>query len=187
MEALLVLLGLLLVAGLALAAMHNGLVAARAHVRESWSGVDVELKRRHDLVPNLVATVKGHAAHESETLERLVALRADAESMRGDLPRRDLAAVEGRLASTLALLVARFEAYPDLKSDQHFLALQAELANTEDRIQGALRFYNGNVRELNVKCESFPTNLVARLFGFESAAYFKLEDAAQRAAPTVQA
>ncbi len=187
MEALLVLLGLMLVAGLALAAMHNGLVVARAHVRESWSGVDVELKRRHDLVPNLVATVKGHAAHEKETLERLVALRADAESMRGDLPRRDLAAVEGRLASTLARLVVRLEAYPDLKSDQHFLALQAELANTEDRIQGALRFYNGNVRELNVKCESFPTNLVARLFGFEPAAYFKLEDEAQRAAPTVQA
>ena len=186
MDILVVLVGLAIVAGLVLVVMHNGLVSARAHVRESWSGVDVELKRRHDLVPNLVETVKGHAAHEKSVLERLVELRASAESMRGDLPRRDLAAVEGQLASTLSRLVARLEAYPELKSDQHFLALQAELVNTEDRIQGSLRFYNGNVRELNVKCESFPTNLVAGLFGFQPAAYFKLEDASQRAAPLVQ-
>jgi LemA protein len=187
MEILLVLLGLALVGALVLVVMHNGLVAARAHVRESWSGVDVELKRRHDLIPSLVATAKGHAAHEGQVFERLAELREDAEALRGDLPRRDLAAVEGRLASTLARLVARLEAYPELKSDQHFLALQAELANTEDRIQGSLRFYNGNVRELNVKCESFPTNLVAAMFGFQPAAYFKLEDEAARAVPEVRA
>ena len=186
MEMLLVPLGLLLVAGIALMVMYNGLVAARQHVRESWSGVDTELKRRHDLVPNLVATVKGYATHEKETLERIVQLRQSAEALRSDLPARELAAVEGNLASALSRLVVRLEAYPALKADQHFLSLQAELANTEDRIQGALRFYNGNVRELNVKCESFPSMLVASMFGFAPAAYFELKDAAERAVPDVE-
>ena len=165
--------------------MYNGLVAARQHVRESWSGVDTELKRRHDLVPNLVATVKGYATHERETLERVVQLRQSAEALRSDLPGKDLAVIEGQLAAALSRLVVRLEAYPTLKADQSFLALQAELANTEDRIQGALRFYNGNVRELNVKCESFPSNLIASMFGFATANYFELKDSAERAVPLV--
>lgn len=185
MDILLMPLGLLLVFLVAFVVFYNGLVAARQHVRESWSGVDTELKRRHDLVPNLVAAVKGYAAHEKEALERIVQLRRNAESLRSDLPGKDLAAVEGQLAATLSRLVVRLEAYPALKADQNFLALQAELANTEDRIQGALRFYNGNVRELNVKCEAFPSNLVASMFGFVPAAFFELKHQSERAVPGV--
>jgi LemA protein len=101
------------------------------------------------------------------------------------MPGKDLALIEGQLAAALSRLVVRLEAYPTLKADQSFLALQAELANTEDRIQGALRFYNGNVRELNVKCESFPSNLIASMFGFATANYFELKDSAERAVPLV--
>jgi len=185
MEALVVLGVSLMLVAIVVISIYNGLVAARQHVRESWSGVDTELKRRHDLIPNLVATVKGYAAHERETLERIVQLRQNAEALRSDLPGKDLAAVEGQLAAALSRLVVRLEAYPTLKANESFLALQAELANTEDRIQGALRFYNGNVRELNVKCESFPSNLIASMFGFTTAAYFELRDSAERAVPLV--
>jgi LemA protein len=170
---------------ISLLAMYNGLVAARQRVKESWSDVDTELKRRHDLIPNLVSTVKGYMQHERETLERVTQLRSEAENLRPGLASAAQATIEGTLGGMLRGIMIRAEAYPDLKASKNFLALQGELANTEDRIAAALRFFNGNVRDLNVKCESFPSVLVANLFGFEPAEFFKLEDRSQAELPNV--
>ncbi len=164
-------------------AFYNGLVSARQRVHESWSDVDVELKRRHDLIPNLVAAVKGYMVHEREVLERLTRLRGEAEGLRPGLGSRSQAALESRITSLLGMIRMRMEAYPDLKASSNFLALQGELANTEDRIANALRYYNGNVRDLNVKCESFPGNVVAAMFGFRPAEFFKITEAGDRAVP----
>jgi len=169
----------------ALLAMYNGLVAARQRVKESWSDVDTELKRRHDLIPNLVSTVKGYMTHEREVLERVTELRGQAENLRPGLATAAQATLEGTLGGMMRGIMMRAEAYPDLKASKNFLALQGELANTEDRIAAALRFFNGNVRDLNVKCESFPSVLVAGMFGFESAEFFKLEDRSQAELPDV--
>jgi len=166
-------------------AVYNRFASIRQHLRESAADVDVELKRRHDLVPNLVATVQGYAAHERETLERVVAARTRAV--------RDAGAAElgRRTPSELALegcvrrLLAVAEAYPQLKADAHFLELQRELALTEDRIAAARRFYNGNVRELNVLRTTFPTNLVAAAFGIGPAEFFELEADVERNVPPV--
>lgn len=165
--------------------MYNNLVRARQRVKESWSDVDTELARRHDLIPNLVATVKGYMTHEREVLTRLTELRGQAEGMRdGPLSRRQ-AGVEGEIGRLLGQVSMRVEAYPDLKASGNVLALQGELANTEDRIAAALRFYNGNVRDLNVRCEAFPSNLVAGMFGFKTAEFFKIEESA-RSAPRAE-
>jgi LemA protein len=166
-------------------ALYNGLVGARARVRESSSTIDTELKRRHDLIPNLVETVKGYMSHERELLQRLVQLREQAEQVRPGAITSEQVRVEGELQNALSGLRARFEAYPELKASSNFQALQGELANTEDRIQGALRFYNGNVRDLNVKCESFPSGMIASMFGFEKATFFELKDPAAREVPRV--
>ena len=166
-------------------ALYNGLVGARARVRESSSTIDTELKRRHDLIPNLVETVKGYMSHERELLQRLVQLREQAEHVRPGTITAEQVRVEGELQNALSGLRARFEAYPELKASANFQALQGELANTEDRIQGALRFYNGNVRDLNVKCESFPSGMVASMFGFQKATFFELKDPAAREVPKV--
>jgi len=166
-------------------AMFNALVGARQRVRESWSDVDTELKRRHDLIPNLVATVKGYMKHERDVLERLTELRSRAEGLRPGSPSSAQLAVEGQLGGLLHTVAMRMEAYPDLKASANTLALQRELANTEDRIAAALRYYNGNVRDLNTKCESFPSNLIAGMFKFELAEFFKLDSPSQRAAPDV--
>ncbi len=179
-----ILLGVVGVLLIAFIATYNGLVQARQRVKESWSDVDTELKRRHDLIPNLVATVKGYATHEQQVLTRLAELREQAERLRPGPPTREQGATEGMLAQFLGVLRARVEAYPDLKASTNFLALQAELANTEDRIAGALRYYNGNVRDLNTKCESFPSNLVAGMFRFAPAEFFKIEPP-ERAVPEV--
>lgn len=178
-------LALLIVALLVLIGMYNGLVRARARVRESSSTVDSELQRRHELIPNLVNTVKGYMAHEKELLARLVELREQAERLRPGRVTADQVRVEGELEQVLGGLRARFEAYPELKASANFQALQGELANTADRVQAALRFYNGNVRELNVKCESFPTGIVASLFHFEKGTFFELRDPAARNHPSV--
>jgi LemA protein len=166
--------------------LYNALVRARAHVRESGSTVDTELQRRHELVPNLVNTVKGYMTHERELLAKLVELREQAERLRPGAITPEQVRVEGQLEQALAGIRARFEAYPELKASANFQALQAELANTADRVQGALRFYNGNVRELEVRCESFPSSLVAGLFGFGKEPYFELTDPAARSNPRVQ-
>jgi LemA protein len=164
-------------------ASFNRFVRLKQHIRESWSGIDVELKRRYDLIPNLVETVKGYAAHERAVLEDVVKLRNRAASSEG--PASDQAADESALALGMKRLFVVVENYPHLKSDANFRMLQTELANTEDRLAAARRFFNGNVRELNQMCESFPTNLLAGMFGFERATYFELSADAERVVPRV--
>ncbi len=165
--------------------LYNRLVAARQRVRESWSSVDVELQRRHDLVPNLVATVKGALTHERELLEEVTRLRGEAEARRPGPASNEQVATERRLESALQRLVVRIEAYPELRTQSNVANLMGELAHTEDRVSSALRYYNGNVRELNTKVETFPTMLVAGAFGFTRAEYFQLESEAARSAPRV--
>ena len=145
---------------------YNALVGLRNYVRESWSDVDTELKRRYDLIPNLVAIVKGYTAHESDVLERVTELRNRCVASSG--PVAEQSRDEIQLVNALKELLVVVENYPNLKADQSFLGLQKELVNTEDRIQAARRFYNGNVRDYRNKCETFPSNLVAKMFGFKS-------------------
>jgi LemA protein len=151
---------------------YNALVALRNHIRDAWSNVDTELKRRYDLIPNLVATVKGYAAHEREVLDRVTQLRAQCMASQGRP--EEQAVDENQLVAALQRLLAVVENYPPLKADQHFLQLQRELVNTEDRIQAARRFYNGNVRDYRNKCQTFPSRLVAGVFGFEPQDYFQV-------------
>jgi LemA protein len=151
---------------------YNSLVGLRNYIAESWSNVDTELRRRYDLIPNLVATVKGYAAHEREVLEQVVELRNRCAANHG--PVGDQARDEGQLVGALKRLFVLVEHYPQLKADQNFLKLQGELINTENRIQAARRFYNGNVRDYRNKCESFPSNLVAGLFRFQPHEFFSV-------------
>jgi LemA protein len=162
---------------------YNYLVRLRNHIADAWSNIDTELKRRYELIPNLVATVKGYAAHEREVLERIVALRNDCIADRGSASQQE--DTEKKLVVAMQHLLAVAEAYPDLKADKHFLQLQQELVNTEDRIQAARRFYNGNVRDYSNRRESFPGSVVANVFGFEKREYFNVERAI-RIAPSIQ-
>jgi LemA protein len=161
----------------------NRLVRVRQHLRESWSDIEVELKRRYELVPNLVETVRGYAAHERAVLERVVELRTRAAANHGTAGEQSVD--ESALQLGMKQLFAVSENYPRLKADAHFLALQEELANCEDRIAAARRFFNANVREMNQLCESFPSSLVAGLFGFERESYFELPSDAERVVPRV--
>jgi LemA protein len=180
----LVILGLVVVLPvIVVALMYNHLVGLKNRVTESWSNVDTELKRRYDLIPNLVETVKGYAAHERTVLEQVTAARARALASNGRPSEQ--AADENALVATMKSLFAVVERYPDLKASQNFLALQEELTDTEDRIQAARRFYNGNVRDYNNTCQSVPTNIVAGIFKFQPADFFEIESAAMRAAPKV--
>jgi LemA protein len=165
-------------------ATHNRLVQLRQHIRESWADIDVELKRRYDLIPNLVETVKGYAAHERSVLEEVTRLRNQAAANNGSAAEQ--ATDETALALGVRQLFAVAENYPQLKADAHFRALQEELANTEDRLAAARRFFNGNVREMNQLCETFPTNLVADMFGFERSTYFELSNDAERVVPRLE-
>lgn len=153
-------------------AQYNSLVSLRNHISESWSNVDTELKRRYELIPNLVTTVKGYAAHERETLERLVELRNRCAENHGSVISQEHD--ETQLVDALKQVFVVVENYPQLKADQHFLKLQGELTNTENRIQAARRFYNGNVRDYRNKCEVFPSNLVARAFNFAPRDFFSV-------------
>lgn len=176
--------GALLLIGLIwLIATYNRFVRLRQHIRESWADIDVELKRRYELIPNLVETVKGYAAHERETLERVVQLRNVAQANQGS------AESQGRDENALMLGVKRLfalaEAYPSLKADEHYLALQRELALTEDRIAASRRFFNANVREMNQLAQTIPSSLVAGWFGFKPETFFELDDEAERVAPRV--
>jgi LemA protein len=166
-----------------LIANFNRLTRVKQHIRESWADIEVELKRRYDLIPNLVETVRGYAKHEREVLDMVVQLRNRAMENNG--PASGQAVDEAALQIGMKQLFAVAEAYPNLKADAHFLALQQELANTEDRIAAARRFFNGNVREMNQLCDQFPTNLVASGFGFERATYFELGSDAERVVPRV--
>lgn len=163
--------------------IYNGLVRKRNMVEEAWSGIDVQLKRRTDLIPNIVSTVKGYAAHERGTLEDVVRLRGQAQSAQGV---EATAQVQGQLGAALGKLFALAESYPDLKANANFMELQASLAAIEEQIQLARRYYNGAVRDLNIAVESFPSNLVAGRYGFSKAEFFELESAAERAVPKVE-
>ncbi len=171
-------------AGVWFIVVFNRFVRLRQHLRESWADIDVQLKRRYDLIPNLVETVKAYARHERETLEAVVRLRDTARANEGRVSSQ--AADESSLMRGVKRLFAVAEAYPELKADRHFLALQRELADTEDRIAAARRFYNGNVREMNTLCETFPTNSAAKLFGFRPAEYFELASDTERVVPRVE-
>ena len=164
-------------------AAFNGLVRLRNLVQEAWRQIDVELTRRHDLIPNLLETVKGYAAHEREVFDEVSRARAAATA--GQVSPAAQAKQEQALSQSLGRLFAVAENYPVLRASENFQQLSTELASTEDRIAAGRRFYNANVRTLNTKVETFPASIVASMFGFARAEYFETEDAAVRAAPIV--
>ena len=176
-------LAIIIFAVFGLIAIYNKLVRGKHLVAEGWSGIDVQLKRRTDLIPNLIESVKGYMKHERELLSEVTKLRA--ESMQT----KDVNAksqVENALSRSLANLFAVAENYPDLKANQNFLDLQRQLAEVEDQIQMSRRYYNGTVRNFNILIESFPSNLVARQFNFTQAEFFEIEDESDRAVPQVK-
>jgi len=179
MTALYVILGIAILAGLWLWKVYNGLVTLNVRTEEAWSDIEVQLKRRYDLIPNLVNTVKGYATHESSAFENVTKARSAA--MGAQTP-AEHAQAENMLSSTLKSLFAISEAYPDLKANQNFLDLQHELRDAEDKIQAARRFYNANARDLNIKMQVFPSNMVAQSLGFKKREFFDLpdNDAAQK-------
>lgn len=158
------------------AATYNGLISSRNRAKEAWSDIDIQLKRRYDLIPNLVETVKGYAAHEREALESVIKARATALGARSI---EDRTQAENALSGSLKNLFALAEAYPNLKASENFARLQDELTDTEDKIQAARRFYNSNVLELNTKIDQFPSNIFARLFNFSKETFFELASPAE--------
>ena len=167
-------------------ATYNGLVRLRQHVAESWSTIDTELTRRHDLIPNLVEVCRGYAAHEQSVFEQVARARGEAaQATDASVSPDDQARRESALTGSLRTLFAVSEGYPQLKASEHFLALQRELAVTEDRIQAARRFFNANVRDLNTRVEQVPSNVVAGMFDFETADYFEIDEASVRGVPAV--
>ena len=177
MIAVLILLAVVVVVVLWAFAVYNGLVRLRNQVKNAWSQIDVQLKRRYDLIPNLVETVKGYATHEKTAFENVTAARAAAMGATS-ASHAEQAAAENQLTGALKSLFAVSEAYPELKANQNFLQLQQELGDTEDKIQAARRFYNTTVMTLNTAIQSFPSNLIAKSFGFAQMDLFELADAA---------
>jgi LemA protein len=175
-----IVLGIIVVVALFLWVTYNGLVTLKVRVDEAWSDITVQLKRRLDLIPNLVNSVKGYAAHESGVFERVTEARANALNAKGV---KETAAAENQFEGALKSLFAVAEAYPDLKANQNFLQLQQELVDTEDKIQAARRFYNGGVRDLNTKIQIFPNNIFAGMLGFKQREFFEVEDMAQAQQP----
>lgn len=169
---------------------YNALVRRRIRVEEAWADIDVQLKRRYDLIPNLVETVKGYAKHEQETLAQVMEARAQASAINVDASKLGdpaalgaLAGAEAGLGGMLSRLMAVAEAYPDLKADQNFVELQESLEDTENKIQAARRFYNGNVRDYNTTIEVVPSNIIANIFAFEHKEYFELPEESQAREP----
>jgi len=165
--------------------LYNALVKNRQMAGEGWSGIDVQLKRRADLIPNLLEAVKGYMSHEKELLEEVTRLRSQAVSGSSGSPAQR-AGIEGALSGALGKLMAVAESYPDLKANENFKEFQQALEETENEISMSRRYYNGAVRNLNVSVETFPSTLVARQFGFVKAEYFEIEDEADRAVPKVK-
>lgn len=161
---------------------YNGLITLKNRTDEAWSDIDVQLKRRYDLIPNLVETVKGYASHEAGTLEKVIQARNSAMSAHG---MEGKAQAENQLSQTLKSIFALSESYPDLKANQNFLDLQQQLTDTEDKIQAARRFYNGNVRDFNTKLQVFPTNLIGNMLGFMKREFFGIADG-EKATPQVK-
>lgn len=174
-----ILIGVIVILIVFVIATYNGLVQLKVRVEEAWSDITVQLKRRVDLIPNLVNTVKGYAAHESGVFEKVTEARSAIQNAQSV---KETAAGENMLEGALKSLFAVAEAYPDLKANQNFLELQQEIVDTEDKIQAARRFYNGGVRDLNTKIQSFPSNVIAGLFSFKQREFFELDEAAQQVA-----
>lgn len=170
-------LAVVVVAALWLIAVYNGLITLKNRTDEAWSDIDVQLKRRYDLIPNLVETVKGYAKHEADTMEKVINARAAAMGAQGTEAKAE---AENMLSSTLKSLFAVAEAYPDLKASQNFLQLQNDLKDAEDKIQAARRFYNANVRDFNTKMDVFPNNVVAARLNFKKYGFFEITNAAER-------
>ncbi|MFA6427086.1 MAG: LemA family protein [Candidatus Magasanikbacteria bacterium] len=160
--------------------VYNGLIRLRNRTKEAWSDIDVQLKRRHDLIPNLVNSVKGYMTHERELLENITKARSQAMSAQESGNTQDLAKAEGLLGGMLGKLQIAVEAYPDLKANQNVGQLMDELSDTENKIQASRRFYNGNVRDFNTKMEVFPTNMIAGMLKFTKFEFFEIEDAKER-------
>jgi len=164
---------------------YNNLVRQRQLAQEGWSGIDVQLKRRADLIPNLPESVKVYMAHERDTLEAVTKARTQAMAVSNGTPEQR-AQAEGALSQALGKLFAVAEAYPDLKASQNFLQFQSELSNTENELQMSRRYYNGTARDLNTAVESFPSNILANVFHFEKVQYFEIDNPADRAVPQVK-
>ena len=167
-----IIIGILLIPAIFVLVNYNQLVGLRRYIQNAWSNIDTELQRRYDLIPNLVATVKGYAKHEQEVLENVTQLRNQCRANVG--PIHEQAVEESLLVGALQRMFMIVENYPQLKSNENFMLLQTELINTEDRLQAARRFFNGNVRDYNVKCESFPSIIIAKMFGFEPHDFFNV-------------
>ncbi|MFH1744759.1 MAG: LemA family protein [bacterium] len=175
-----ILLAVIVVIIAAVIGMYNSLIRLKNRVQEAWSDIDVQLKRRYDLIPNLIETVKGYAAHESGTLEKVVQARNAAMQAQSGGTAEARASAENALSATLKTIFALSESYPDLKANQNFLELQRELSDTENKIQASRRFYNGNVRDFNTKLEVFPTNIIAGMLGFKKRDFFETKDEKER-------
>jgi len=182
MTGLYIILGIVVVLLLGAVVIYNKLVTNKNLVAEGWSGIDVQLKRRHDLIPNLIETVKGYMGHERGVLDQVTELRSRSLAAQGV---GDKARVEGALGAALGNLFAVAENYPDLKASANFIQLQQSLADIEDQVQLARRYYNGAARNFNILIQSFPSNLVASTFHFTPVEYFEIEDAGERAVPKV--
>lgn len=178
MSTTIIILIVLAVLAVAVIAIYNGLVRANVRVEEAWSDITVQLKRRADLIPNLVNTVKGYAAHEKGVFEEVTAARS---SMLGAGSPEEAAKAENQFQQALKSIFAVAEAYPDLKANENFKELQAELTDTEDKIQASRRFYNGSARDLNIKIQQFPTNIIAGMLGFKEREFFEVEEGEQAA------
>ncbi len=177
-------LGVLVVLIIAIIALYNGLVRLRNEVKNAWAQIDVQLKRRYDLIPNLVETVKGYAKHERETFEAVTNARTIAQKM-SDAGAQARGKAEGELTSALMRLLAVAEAYPDLKANQNFLNLQEELTSTENKISFSRQFYNDSVLRYNNQTQVFPSNVIAGMFGFKGSEFFEVTTAVEREAPKV--
>lgn len=173
-----ILLGLAVVIGIFLVATYNGLITLRVRVDEAWSDITVQLKRRADLIPNLIETVKGYAAHEKKVFQDVTEARSNVINATNKGP-KETAKAENQFEGALKSLFAVSEAYPDLKANENFKHLQEELVDTEDKIQASRRFYNGGVRDLNTKIQVFPNNIVAGMFSFKNREFFEVDDMAK--------
>lgn len=181
-----IVIALVVVIALWIVIMYNGFIRLRTRAEEAWADIDVQLKRRYDLIPNLINTVKGYAEHEKGTFERVTEARTNAINAEQSGNPAEMAQAENMLSSALKSVFAVAENYPDLKANENFLELQRELTDTENKIQAARRFYNTNVRDLNIKIESFPSNIIAGMFSFAKREFFELQESESAAKDPVK-
>lgn len=179
----LIIIGVIVIIAIWFIAIYNGLIKSRNQTDEAWSDIDVQLKRRYNLIPNLVETVKGYASHEKEVFQKVTEARSQAMQAKGA---KEHAKAEGMLTNTLKSLFAVVENYPELKANENFAKLQDELSDTENKVQASRRFYNGNVRDFNTKLQVFPTNFIGKMLGFKAYEFFEIEAEEERKNPEVK-